>query len=72
VLFGGEAGERVKDVGVMGGPFLDGPIFHGGGHDIGRGGIQGCAFLDGGDDGFINRFGQALLHDAYVKYVRCE
>ena len=36
VLLGGDTGEGLEPVGVMGGAFADGPILHGVGHDVGR------------------------------------
>ena len=40
MLFGGDAGHGVEDVGVVGGALFDGPVLHGDGDGIGDGGVQ--------------------------------
>ena len=45
VLLGGQAGQRIEDVGVVGGPLLDRPVLHGQGHGVGDGRIELFAVL---------------------------
>ena len=40
VLLGRQAGQRVEDVGVVGGALLDGPVLHGRGDGVGHRGVE--------------------------------
>ena len=67
VLFGGNAVERLKPVGIVGGAQLHGPVLHGGGHGVGHGQVQLLALVDGFAQGAVHVLGQALHHHVVVE-----
>jgi hypothetical protein len=69
VLLGGQAGEGVEDVRVVGGALLERPVLHGRRHGIRHQRVEGLAALDGRDHGLVDRLRQALLHDRLVEDV---
>ncbi len=69
VLLGGDAGQRLEPVGVVGGTFFDGPILHGVGHHRGHLGGKGNAGDDGLPQGLVGLLGQPLLHDLVIKDI---
>ena len=69
MLLGGNAGHRLKPVGIVGRALIDGPFLHLMGNDIGQAGIQILALLNGLLQLRIHLFREALPHDAVVKDV---
>ncbi len=72
VLLGGDAGQRLEPMGVVGGTVGDRPILHGGGHCIGHAGIQLCAVIDGLAQGLVDLRTQIGLHHPIVKHQTAE
>ena len=72
MLLGGDAGHGIEDVGVVGGAFVDGPVFHGDGDGVGDGGIELGAFLDRLLKLFEYGFGEAFAHDFFADDIGCE
>ena len=68
VLLGGDAGQRLEPVGVVGGALLDGPLLHGVGDDVGHVLVERRALLDGLHQLLIGGLGQALAHDVLVEH----
>ena len=62
VLLGGEVGQGVEDVGVVGGPLLHGPVLHDHGHHVGHRRVERLGVLDGGHQRLEDRLGEAFLH----------
>lgn len=62
VFFGGQSGEGIEDVGVVCGPVFDGPVLHGGGDDVGGGGVELLAILDGFHQGLEDGLGETVAH----------
>ncbi len=72
VLLGGEPGEWMEDVSVVGGTLGDSPILHGGGDDVGSGGIELRAGFDRRFQRLENFFGKPILHYRQTENVRAE
>ena len=68
VLLGGDAGEGLEPVGIMGRALLDGPLLHGVGDDVGHVDVKRHAFLDGSHELLVGGLGQALLHRVLVEH----
>ena len=64
VLLGGQAGERLEPVGVVGGAVLDGPVLHRGGHHVGHLRVERLAGVDGAEEALEDLLGEALAHHA--------
>ncbi len=62
MLFGGDAGHGIEDVGVVGRALLDGPIFHGDGDGIGDGGVEHDALFDRLLEFFEDGLGESFAH----------
>jgi hypothetical protein len=56
----------------VGGAVLDGPVLHGGGDDVGDGGVEGFGEADGAREALEDILGEALLHDAFGEDVGAE
>ena len=69
MLFGGETGQRLKPVGIMGGAFFDGPFPYGGSYDVCHSRIQFLAAVDGLPELVINTLGKILAHGFVVEYI---
>ena len=72
VLLGGDAGERVEDVGVVGGALLDRPVLHCQGHRVGDARIKRLALLDGGLQRLVDTLRQPVLHRRVTEHVGAE
>ena len=72
VLLGGQAGEGIEDVGVVGGALLDGPVLHGQRHGVGDRGVDWLALLDRGLQRLVDALRQPILHDGVAEHVRTE
>ncbi len=72
VLLGGEAGQRVEDVRVVGRALLQRPVLHRRGDGVGDQRVQRSGLLDGGEHGLVDRLRQPLLHDAQAEDVGAE
>ena len=68
VLLGGNAGERLEPVGIMGGALFDGPVLHNTGNHVGHVQIQRLALVNGGLQAFVGGAGKALLHYMLIEY----
>ena len=68
VLFGGDAGERLKPVRVVRRAVLHGPILERPGHRVGHRSVERVAVRDGPPQGLIDRLGQALLLHRIVEH----
>ena len=66
------SGEWVEDVCVMRGALLDGPVLHGRSDDISNRAIQLGTFINRGQDGLVDLFGQADLHHLCAEHIRPE
>ena len=69
VLFGGQPGERVEDVRVVRTPFLHRPVLHGRRDGVADHRIDDRGVFDGGDQRFVDRLGQPLLHHRHAEDV---
>ncbi len=72
VLLRGQAGQRVEDVGVVGGALLQGPVLHRRGDRVGDLGVERAGLLDGGQDGLVDALRQTLLHRREAEDVLAE
>ena len=72
VLFGGEAGEREEDVGVVRRALFDGPILHGRGDDVGNRRVELLARFDRLAKCLVDRLRQPVLHHRLVEDVAAE
>ena len=72
VLFGGDAGEGLEPVGVVGGPLLHRPVLHGVGHNVGGGHADVAPVLHHVHDLPEHPLGQALPHDGGAEDVGTE
>ncbi len=68
VLLGGDAGEGLEPVGIMGGTLFDGPVLHNAGHNVRHIQIKGLALVDGCLQALVGGAGQTLLHNVLVEY----
>ena len=62
VLLGGEPGERLEPVGVVGGAVLDRPVLHRGRHHVGHGRVERLPSVDGAEEAAVDLLGKALTH----------
>ena len=69
VLFGGVAGQGIEDMGEMGRALFDGPVLHGGSHDVRQRRIELHPLFDGLAQGFVDDPRQALLHHLVAEHV---
>ena len=69
MLFGGMARQGIKDVREVGSALLDGPILHGGSHDVRQRRIELDPLLDGLAQGLVDDPGQAFLHHLVAENV---
>ena len=69
VLLGRQAGERVEDVGVVGGALLDGPVLHGRRNDVGDGGVERFGVVEGVQERLVDRLRQSRLHHRPTEHV---
>jgi len=69
VLFGGMARQGIKYVREVGSALLDGPILHGGSHDVRQRRIELDPLLDGLAQGLVDDPGQAFLHHLVAENV---
>ena len=67
MLFGGDAGQRLEPMGVVGCAVGDGPILHRRCHGIGDADIELCALVDGLLQGLIYRGRQGRFHHSVIK-----
>ena len=72
VLFGGEAGERLEPVGVVGRAVLDGPVLHRRGDDVGDLRVERLAVIDRPEQAPVDVLRQTLPHDAPREDVGAE
>ena len=72
VLLGGEAGQRLEPVGVVGGAVLDRPVLHRGRHDVGHGRVERLAAVDGAEQAAVDLLRQALPHHGPREHVAAE
>ena len=72
VLFGGQAGQRLEPVRVMGGAFLDGPVLHGAGHHLGHFQRQFLVAALNFQQLAEDVLGQAFAHDGVREAVDAE
>ncbi len=72
VLLGAQTGEGVKDVGVVAGAVLGGPVLHRRGDDVGDRRVEADALVDGGLERLVDRLGQPALHDRFGEHVAAE
>ena len=68
VLLGGNAGQRLEPMGIVGSTVGDSPVLHGSGNSICHTGVQLCAMIDGLTKRLINIRAQTCLHYAVVKH----
>ena len=67
MFFGRYARHGLKPVGVMGGAFINGPVFHGVGHGAGYVEIYACALLGAAFKGLVYVLGQLSRITASLK-----
>ena len=67
VLLGGDAGQWLEPVGVVGGAVLDGPLLHAVSHDVGDVDVEWLVVLGGLLQLLVGLAGDALTHCAVVK-----
>ena len=72
MLFGGEAGEGIEDVGVMVGTAFHGPGLHGVGHYVSYGRVEAMAEVDGRAQGLIDVLRQVAAHGLVVEDIATE
>ena len=72
VLLGGQPGERIEDVGVVGGPLLDRPILHRQRHGIGDRRIERLALLDRRLKRLVDALREPVLHHRIAEDVGSE
>ena len=72
MLLGGDAGERLEPVGVVGRPVLDGPFLHRLGDGIRNRGLQLVAFGHHFPHALVDGLRQALPHHAVAEYIFTE
>ncbi len=72
VLLGGQAGEGLKPVRVVGRAVLDRPVLHGGRHDVGDRRVERLAAIDGAEQAAVDLLGKALPHHAAGEHVAAE
>ncbi len=72
VFFGGDAGQRLEPVGVVGRAMGDSPVLHGSGHRVGDGSVQLRALVDGFAQRRIDVGGKIGLHHPIIKYQAAE
>src|SRR3954466_6355333 len=72
MLLRSQTGERLKPVGVVRRPILDGPVLHRCGNDIGHGRIERLAPLDGPEQAAVHFFWEALPNHARGEDVAAE
>jgi hypothetical protein len=72
VLFGGDAGHGLEEVGEVGSALFDGPVLHGRRDGIGGVGVEGRALADGLLEGLEDGLGEALALDFFVEDVDAE
>ena len=72
VLFGGDAGQRLEPVGIVGRAMGDSPVLHGSGHRVGDGSVQLRTLVDGSAQRRIHVGGKIGLHHPVIKYQTAE
>ena len=68
MLFGGNPGEGLEPVGIVGCAVGDRPVLHSSSNGIGHAGLQLCAMIDGFSQGLVYAGAQIRLHNPVVKY----
>ena len=72
VLFGGDAGQRLEPVGIVGRAMGDSPVLHGSGHRVGDGSVQLRTLVDGSAQRRIHVGGKIGFHHPVIKYQTAE
>ena len=68
MFLGGDAGERLEPVSIVGRTLFDGPVLHHAGDNIRNIQIQRLSLVNGGLEALVGGAGQTLLHNVLVEY----
>ena len=72
MLLGGQTGQRVEDVRVVGRALLHRPVLHRRGHGVGHHRVEGFGVLDRRDDRLVDQLREPLLHHRKAEHVLAE